>query len=289
VLGLAVVDGRGNAFNTGGRVVKNAAGYDLTRLMIGSLGTLGVITQLTLMVRPLPEMSAFAVIPLSTLEQADSLLESLGTSSVEPTAVELTAGCELPEGPDSGTPATLWLGFESPETEVQWMLNEVAGLCRKKGLEAARKEEPEVVDSLWRGLTQQATVLPDDRLQPTLMIEVTTFPSRTVAAMKRLRDLDQDVSLHCHAGNGVLLGRFSCEADGAGPLVAKIREAIDGLGGKVVVTAYPPESRLDGRTVWGPRGDEFRVMQRIKQQFDPEGILNPGRFIFERPNANIQP
>jgi len=280
LLGLTVVDGTGQSFSTGGRVVKNAAGYDLTRLMIGSLGALGVITQATLMVRPVPEMSAFVVVPLPSLEKAESLLASLRTSELEPAALSLVVGDRLADDPDRGAAATLWIGPESSEIEVRWMLDLASRLCREQGLPAVFIDAPDRVASIWRGLTEHAAVRPDQRAA-TLAVELTVLPSRTVAAAVRLHQFDPQGSLLCQAGNGVILAWFSCKPENAGELVTRIRKAAEELGGRVVVTDFPPESRLDRSTIWGPPGPEIRVMQRIKRQFDPEGILNPGRFIFE--------
>ncbi len=289
LLGLNVVDGTGKTFSAGGRVVKNAAGYDLTRLMIGSLGTLGVVTQVTLMVRPLAELSAFAVFPLPSLEKADSLLESLRACSLEPASIELVTGDRYPEDLNPGAEATLWLGFEGSEIEVRWMLDVAAQLGREQGFEVTVKDKLNLVDSIWHGLTEHAAVVPQNRRDTTLTVEVTALPSKTVPAAVRLREIDPHVSLQCRAGNGVILGRFSCEPDRAAGLATEIRSAAETLGGRAVVTAYPLESALDQQTIWGSPGPELRLMQRIKQQFDPEGILNPGRFIFARPSANIHP
>ena len=89
VLGLRGVDGRGTVFSAGGRVLKNAAGYNLCRLLAGSLGTLAVVTQATLLVRPLPETSALAACDLRDLAAAERLLAALVGSGTLPVAVEL--------------------------------------------------------------------------------------------------------------------------------------------------------------------------------------------------------
>jgi glycolate dehydrogenase FAD-binding subunit len=287
LLGVNAVGGTGKAFSAGGRVVKNAAGYDLTRLMVGSMGTLGVITQVTLMVRPQPAMSAFAAIPLPSFEKADSLLESMGACHLEPTALELVVGDRLPEGADPEAAATLWIGFESSQVEVRWMLDVATEPCRKQGLDVALKDAPDLVESIWRELTD-ASVIQEDRRDTTLAVEVTVLPSKTVAVAKRLQEIDANVSLHCRAGNGVLLAQFPCEPEQTAQCVTDVRAVAVGLGGRAVVTAFPLESRLDRQTIWGPPGDEMRVMQRVKQQFDPQGILNCGRFVFERPQASVQ-
>lgn len=286
LLGLNAVDGTGKTFSAGGRVVKNAAGYDLTRLMIGSMGTLGVITQVTLMVRPQPAMSAFAVIPLPSFEKADSLLELMGACHLEPTSLELVVGDRFPEGPDPDAAATLWVGFESSQIEVRWMLDVAKEICRNEGLEVAMKDAPDLVESIWQELTD-ASVIQENRRDTTLAAEVTVLPSKTVAVAKRLQQIDPNVSLHCRAGNGVLLAQFPCEPDQAAEHATEIRAGATELGGRAIVTACPLESRFDQQTIWGPPGHEMRVMQRIKQQFDPEAILNPARFIFERPSTHV--
>ena len=288
LLGVDAVDGTGKTFSAGGRVVKNAAGYDLTRLMIGSLGTLGVITQVTLMVRPQPEMSAFAVMPLSSMERADSLLESVQSNNLEPVAIELVASDRFRAGPHAAATINLWVGFESSELEVRWMLDRVKELCGKAGLEIALIEEADVIASCWRELTEHGAYIGEDRRESTLAVEAVVLPSKTVAAAESLRAIDPSVSLHCRAGNGVVLGQFECKPNDGSELAGKVRGAIAELGGKVVVTEHPFESRLDRQAIWGSPGPEVRVMERIKQRFDPDGILNPGRFVLGRPTANVQ-
>ena len=93
LLGFTAVDGEGTIFHGGGRVVKNAAGYNMNRLMAGSLGTLGILTQLTFMVRPLPELSAIAACELPDLETAEKLLADLNKSQVRPVAIEFVGWC----------------------------------------------------------------------------------------------------------------------------------------------------------------------------------------------------
>src|SRR5689334_22904664 len=94
VIGINAVDGRGTPFKGGGRVVKNVAGYDFCKLLTGSLGTLAVITQVALRLKPVPEQSALMACSLPDVAAAEKLLAALVTSQVTPTAIELLAGPE---------------------------------------------------------------------------------------------------------------------------------------------------------------------------------------------------
>ena len=92
VIGISAVDGRGMAFKGGGRVVKNVAGYDFCKLLVGSFGTLGIISQVTLKVKPIPEVTALVACRLRDHQQAEQLLAALVTSRTAPAAIEILVG-----------------------------------------------------------------------------------------------------------------------------------------------------------------------------------------------------
>ena len=100
VIGIGAVDGRGVPFKGGGRVVKNVAGYDFCKLLVGSLGTLAVIAQLTLKVKPLAEASAFVTCEPPDFACAETLLADLVNSKATPAAIELLAGPAWSDAPE---------------------------------------------------------------------------------------------------------------------------------------------------------------------------------------------
>lgn len=280
LLGLTAVDGSGKIFSAGGRVVKNAAGYDLPRLLVGSLGSLAVVTEVTLMVKPVPEASALLGVALADLRKADSLLASLVESEVEPVAIELAAGALPRQSPlrlgDGTAAGQLWLGFEGSEADVRWLVDKAAASCRRHGAEPRLIDGAAEAGELWRTLAD----FPACNGQPTLTVEAAVRPSQTVAAAESLLKLDGGAEILCHAGDGILVARFPCPPDRAAALASQVREAVRPTGGKAAVLSAPAESRLDRSAVWGPATEALRVMERIKRKFDPQGILNPGRFIF---------
>jgi glycolate oxidase FAD binding subunit len=304
VLGFSAVDGNGTIFSGGGLVVKNAAGYNMGRLMVGSLGTLGVITQLTLMVRPLPEMSALAACDLPDLETAEKLLADLMQSPLRPAAVELALGNNRPDNPvfesmPVGSAIRLFVGFEGAAVEVQWMLDTLREMWQKMGVSSPMTVTDASAKLLWDWLVD----FPAD-------VQIAVRPSVVTQMIGPLLSLDPDCTIQAHAGNGVLRVLFSTpkcpgisrgenlfeshahggqegrDAEKLDPftflLRHELRPLVEAADGKLTVIKYPQSGALARRDVWGPRGDGFVVMQSLKDRFDPAGILNPGRFVFDK-------
>jgi glycolate oxidase FAD binding subunit len=286
VLGLRAVDGRGIAFATGGRVVKNAAGYNLGRLLIGSLGTLGIVTQTTLLVRPLPQSSALVACDLGELPMAEALLAGLVRTQTVPTAIELRVGpapqaSPLLGPPPAGCSIRLLVGFEGDRTEVQWMVARLGEEWRQAGVSSLTTISGPDAEPWWTWLAD----FPAD-------LQIHTLPGNTVEMIARLRRLLPDCCLQAHAGNGVVRAQLCPSGDGPPPvsqaadglaalLREKLRPAVAELGGKLVVLSAHHNSGLAREDYWGLSNDALAWMRAIKDRFDPAGILNPGRFVFE--------
>ncbi len=320
MLGFSAVDGQGTIFSGGGRVLKNAAGYNLGRLMVGSLGTLGIITQLTLMVRPLPETSALAACDTPDLETADKLIADLMQSPIRPAAVELALGPGRQDNPvlvpmPKDAAARLIVGFEGPAVEVQWMLDTLRDMWQASGIASPMTVTNSWAESLWDWLADFSA-----------QVQIAVRPSTLTKMIGAIVSFDPDCTIQAHAGNGIVRAKFSDSkvssphpnplpkvegTDGIGPhpnplrapsegwsgegtddaetqtpftslLRRKLRPLVEDAGGKLTVLKNPHGNGLTRRDVWGPKGDAFAVMQSLKDRFDPAGILNPGRFIFDK-------
>ncbi len=214
VIGIAAVDGRGRAFHGGGRVVKNVAGYDFCKLLTGSLGTLGVITEVTLKLKPLPEQSAYLAAHVTSLAEAESLLAGLVTSDTTPTAIELLAGPQWTDdaivGPllqhDAAKKSAyaLVVGLEGSQPEVKWMIDTLGDQLQRANV----GHFVAVVDDDASRLSHRLSEFPQAGPSP-LVLKATLLPSHTTKFLAAAQAIDPNCSIQAHAGNGSIIVRFA--------------------------------------------------------------------------------
>ncbi|MBN2578172.1 MAG: FAD-binding oxidoreductase [Pirellulales bacterium] len=278
LLGFTAVDGQGTVFSGGGRVVKNAAGYNLPRLMAGSLGTLGVLTQLTFWVRPVPERAGILACDVPDWATGEKLLADLLCSPVRPVAIDLLLGPARQQAPllgpkAAGSAACLYVGFEGAAAEVPWMLETLRAEWSAAGVTAISSVADDSVARFWHWQTE---------FQAQALIRV--LPSKLVGLLESVKNIVPACSLIAHAGHGEV--RLAAPVEAAScrfPTMfrAQLRPLVASLGGALTVLSCSADAGWSREDVWGPRGDAFAVMQALKDRFDPENILNPARFVFE--------
>jgi glycolate oxidase FAD binding subunit len=291
VIGIHAVDGRGIAFKGGGRVVKNVAGYDFCKLLTGSLGTLGVITQVSLKVKPKPEQSATIVATCPDWSTTDGLLQRLVQLPAPPVAIDLLVGEAWQEttggtsGARSQSPAivaTLVIRVEGTEVEVAALAENVQYELWTGGGGEVRVLSHAEADAIWlRQLEfadRGAGASPDEAV---LVLKIAVPPSAVTAMLAAVQSSVPICTIQAHAGNGIIIARIATfdASDVSRVIVGKLRPAALQHGGSVVIIS----SKLDGLTphvVWGGRTPAIALMEMIKQQFDPRNILNPGRFVY---------
>ncbi|GGB52832.1 2-hydroxy-acid oxidase [Roseibium aquae] len=263
VLGLEAVSGRGEIFNSGGRVVKNVTGYDLPRALCGSWGTLGVALSMTIKVNPRPEATAtFVLEGLSEEQGVEALCKAMGSSA------EVSGAAHLPRGLEGGPSQTL-IRLEGFGTSVDYRFKTLESLLSSYG-------KPGRLDTDASGTTWLAIrdVLPfSGRTTPVWRVSVA--PAASPAFVRKLREsMDIDVILDWSGG----LVWLSCE-DGLSH-DTQIRRALSETGG-----GHATLVRADGATrvsvpVFEPQPSPLAALsRRLKDQFDPKGVLNPGRMV----------
>jgi glycolate oxidase FAD binding subunit len=265
VIGMKVVLGSGEQIKAGGKVVKNVAGYDMCKLFTGSLGTLGILTEATLRLAPIPEESATSIAH-GSLTQVAKLASELVHTKLLPAAVFLGNGAKQQSW-------QLSVRFDGFAATVARQLADLASLARQRGIDTeTRSAESE--RQMWRATADLP--LQTDRL----VYRMTLPPSSLAEALVTLEDSPIGTALKAISADvvmGTLWIVMPANQTSAGHFANLIAWARDHRG-HVVMFAAPPEVQL-GVEVWGPAPSTISLMREIKQKFDPMGLLNPGRFV----------
>jgi glycolate oxidase FAD binding subunit len=282
VIGIRAVDGRGIAFQGGGRVVKNVAGYDFCKLLTGSLGTLGVITQVTLKVKPLPVRSVLAAVPVSNATQAAAALRELFDSPVTPSAVEWLSGPAwsdlFPDGcvdfREGG--GLLAVGLEGTEVEVDWMIDRLTESWQAQQLGPPALFTARAAEETWTRLADFPAAVGSP-----LTVKICVRRSAILDVLSLVCRTDPGCSFQAHAGSGVAVVHFAepPEGDIGGYLVRRLQPLAVRHSGSVVVLRCDA-GELTRQAVWGSRSAAVDLMESVRRAFDPNAILNPKRFIY---------
>ena len=281
LLGLKAVSPNGDIVAFGGKTVKNVSGYDMTKLMIGSWGALGVITEITTKLLPLPEASATLLVSFENLAKAGSLTRKVLHSALLPSAMELMDGKAAGQLGEKGKYLVAFT-LEGVGEAVERQVAEIGEMGKKEGA---------IDTKVLKGQEEQYLLAAGSRLCPGhegsrhSQIQLSSSQSRR-RSWGIMRKWAQAAGIGSafigHAGNGILTS-YLLEADVAktGPLVDLIgkftAEAVK-HDGNLVVESCPSELKAK-ISVWGQPRTDVVVMRRLKEKMDPFGVLNPGRFV----------
>ncbi|MDP9438461.1 MAG: FAD-binding oxidoreductase [Actinomycetota bacterium] len=265
IIGITVVLADGTVAKAGGKVVKNVAGYDLSKLFTGSLGTLGVIAECNFRLHPRPEVARTVAVELPDTSAADAASQAILHAQLVPSAVELYWSGEtrlltvLIEGIPSGV-----------EAQAQTASHILGGFGEVRTLS---DEETDPLGSSSPPGTGEDEVAIKISAPPA---ELSGVLDSTLGASSR-RGVTPRVT--GHAGTGVTyVGLSGGDEEAQAQVVEELREIWLRRGGSVVVREAPPtfKERVE---VWGSVGSRLALTRRVKEKFDPRGVLNPGRFV----------
>jgi glycolate oxidase len=295
LLGLEVVLPSGEVIKTGGKTLKHASGYDLTRLFCGSEGTLGIFTQIIVRLIPLPPAKATLQAIFSDLDNAATTVSAIIGSGIVPTTLELMDRVVLDAIGDYGgakfskeAQAVLLIEVDGEASLVEAQGRRIERFCKERGAtEIERARSVEEAERLWQARRTAFGAVA--RLTPNCIVEDATVPVRKVPEiLKKIVELANKyrlkIAVLAHAGDGNLHPlimtdlRDKEEMARIDKALEEMYEAVMGMGGT-----------LSGEHGIGIAKKKFmpmefsqsaiEIMRGIKRVFDPNNILNPGSFL----------
>jgi glycolate oxidase FAD binding subunit len=280
LIGIKAVLPTGEKIKSGGKVVKNVAGYDMCKIFIGSFGTLGIITEATFKIYPIPEVERTVLISVDNPDQAFELALSLLDSVILPSSLEVLNPSALrilsEEFPISLRENSFYLvlrleGFrESVEREI----NEVQKMskCSAKILEGREQ------DGLWMAVSDFSYLSRANfRFKSSVPVSNTLDLFRNCEASSA--NLGFKINLISHAGSGIIYGFLSAEeTDKVIQFIDQSNSYATKLGGYFVVesAAFEIKERIN---IWGYLPSSVSIMRSLKEKFDPKGLMSPGRVL----------
>ncbi|MBO0795414.1 MAG: FAD-binding oxidoreductase, partial [Ktedonobacteraceae bacterium] len=282
VIGLRVIQANGEIASSGGRVVKNVAGYDLNKLYIGSLGTLGLIVEANFKLQPIPAAERTLLLTYANVEDAMRTVIDINGSLLAPSALEMIDanaasdmvdffGLQLPTNGYS-----LAINFEGSPVGIQRQFDEARVLARKNNALLGDELEGEGQEQFWSVIREH--------MQGTLTCKVAILVSQIAAYLRHVERICAEHRLEAaiiaHAGSGILYIELRpCDAfPRLVKAITEMRQWAHEARGSLVVERCPADLK-HLVNVWGEPGADFRFMQRLKQQFDPSGTFARGRFL----------
>jgi glycolate oxidase FAD binding subunit len=264
-LGLEIVTGDGRILKFGGRVVKNVAGYDVVRLLVGSAGTLGLITSAYLRLKPIPQCDETIRIDAGEAQPLIDLVDFVVGEMLEAAAFELIAPGEL------GERWSLLVRLAgNPESVADARLRIHSHAITRRAV--PENTRPDIWD-----------YLQNTELQATTMVRLADLPTRLSATLQVAEKLRArgapDGKLIAHAGDGIIrIHVGEADAEQLAFAIGEARAAMSSAGGTVIV--HSRNSELMRRAdAFGAVGATLPLMARLKKIFDPAGVLAPGRFV----------
>jgi glycolate oxidase FAD binding subunit len=270
LIGITLVLSDGGVAHAGGKVVKNVAGYDLGKLLTGSLGTLGLIAEATFRLHPAQQDLTGVTLQAPDPETAGAAAQDLAHSQLDPSMLEL-------RWPDPGGPGRLVLVVQGSTTitrqaEAAARLLEPYGATELIGADNAGEVLAGLHRYPWHGADGAA-----------VGVKAACVPTELPGAIRDLWEAARagglEVSLQAHAAVVVAYAALrGGDAEALAAAVVQARERLIRRGGTLVVLQAPlaVKRRVD---VWGPVGDALPLMRRVKERFDPAGTMSPGRFV----------
>jgi glycolate oxidase FAD binding subunit len=266
IIGIEIALADGRIAHAGGRVVKNVAGYDLSKLLCGSLGSLAVITSATFKLAPLPQSSSTLAASVGDARSLGALALAIAGSPLTPTTIELQS-----------PPQRLLIRFETSPKATEVQIAAAVNLCTAHGSATAILTGQQEVDT-WtaheRGMRGE---MPND---PRTIVKLAVLPTDVGEILSRVEATTTAQRIQYaavgRAALGIIVVRLDGDPSAQRAVVSELRREATARRGSAVLLSAPPELYA-WLGAWGPGADTAPLMRAVKAQFDPRALLNRGR------------
>ena len=285
VIGMKVVQADGTTTKRGGEVVKNVSGYDMARMHVGALGTLGVITEVSFKLSPLPPRRSTV---LATFDSQEDCLEgalNVFKSNLVPLATTTLHGraAQLLPTQNGAAKPLLAVLVAGRAKSVQRQIDDVTALCRSSNSSKIETIDDSESAFLWRGINDWGW---EPQSRPFASIRVSVLPTQIMDVLRSVSEtsnaLGLEQSASTHTDQGTMLAQWYIGDDAASArrvyeAITQAARAAHDIGGTTVVEQAPVWMK-DVVNVWGEPSPGLSIMRNLKRQYDPDRLLNPGRF-----------
>lgn len=278
ILGVRFISPQGDIIGMGGKTVKNVSGYDVSKLMIGSQGCLGVVGEMTIRLLPLPEQTGAMLVSFADVVRAEAFVTTLLNSKLLPTAVEVLnpAALKITTAADMAVLAgglVVAIGQAGVVEEVTREVADLKAMAKQENASNVAELDAKDAAAFWRSLGDNSLS------QAAIRLKANYLFSGYGAFMDEAAKAGDGCAFSVSAGSAVSQIAFlKDDADQAAALGEKLRAKAMELKGALVVEAGTSEFKKSF-DVWGPPRSDFALMKHIKTELDPNGVLNPGRFV----------
>ena len=292
IIGTKAVFPNGDIVVSGGKTVKNVSGYDMCKLLIGSYGTLGLLCEMTFKLLPLPEKEATLLLSFARLENADDFVRELRSSQLIPSSLEILNGRAVQKMKYSASVPSngnylVAIGLDGVAESIDRQVSEMSERGKKHGtlepvtLDAAKHQ------AFWVAIRDFSLRLTEETPN-VISMKSNYLISKSGEMLGGYEQIAQGLGIDCafisHAGNGILYSHvlpgksFRSKVESFVKLIEKLTAEAVKNGGGLVVESSPPsiKRKVD---VWGQSRSDYLVARRLKEQIDPAGVLNMGRFV----------
>ena len=285
VIGMKIVQSDGVVTHSGGQVVKNVSGYDMSRMHIGGIGTLGIIAEVSLKLTPLPSRQ---VTVLASFDSGSSCIRAaldVFNSDVVPLAITTfdNAAASRMSIPQTEESHTLALCLGGRPATLKRQLRDTVAIVQRAEASTIQTLEDDDMASLWRSLSDFGW---DENTRPLLGVRASVMPTACAGLVELFEGMISPDGIGpavvSHPAHGTVLACWYVEGEvidsAVVEMMSKARSVVEKSGGSLVIERAPIGTKLLV-DVWGEPAGPIALMRRFKERYDPQRLFNPGRFV----------